>query len=200
MKSLFLFLTTASLAVAVAPPVSTPAPVPTAFTNLLINTVIPQEKAEAAAVGTSSTEKSYLQGKIDSTNYLANLVGQNPGWMTNFATKMNLEQTKMEVIEQQIVVYDLFGADPTTALSQYWQGYEDAIQDTVDSMNTWPNTGGPVPGTTTEYTIHITNASDTDTTTTVAVAAPKPAPSAATTIIRLAPAPLRRSVEQRTFN
>jgi hypothetical protein len=88
----------------------------------------------------------YAQGEIAATNDMAYFLGQNPLWMTSFSSKVLTEQT-MLTMEQSVAVFSLYGADPTSNDSQYWQGYEDTIQKTLNAMNNWPNTGGAVPGT-----------------------------------------------------
>jgi hypothetical protein len=77
---------------------------------------------------------------------MAYFLGQNPLWMTSFSSKVLAEQT-MLTMEQSVAVFSLYGADPASDDSQYWQGYEDTIQKTLNAMNNWPNTGGVVPGT-----------------------------------------------------
>jgi hypothetical protein len=103
-------------------------------------------------------EVSYFHGKVDGTHAQAIIIGRNPGWMTNFRTKTDVERVRMEMEEQQVFLFILFGADPKTEVFQYWQGYEDAIQETIDSMNAWPGTGGSVPGTAVEFALVIPGA------------------------------------------
>lgn len=126
-----------------------------AFTDYLTKSLVPRFRAAALKPGLSELERSYLSGKADGTVAQAKIVGRNPSWMTRFGTKMRVEQVVMGTEEQQIAISVLFGSSPKTKITQYWQGYEDAIQETIVSMNTWPGTGGEVKGTAVEYAIVI---------------------------------------------
>jgi hypothetical protein len=175
---LLLFLSLTSAGLCVAPPsqggLAGAAPeYPSPFTDYLLKTVVAGEVAAESAPGATDLEISYLRGEVDGTDYTANIVGENPGWMTDFGTKTDLEQVLLEPMEMQIVLFAQFGDDPSSDAYHYWQGYEDAIQGTLDSMNSWAGTGGEVLGTTVEYTLFIPGQTETD--------PPAPAPSVATT-------------------
>jgi hypothetical protein len=152
------FLTLASIGFSALPALKggpeTPAPeFPSEFTDYLIKSVATRYKAAEFATGRSALEVSYFRGKVDGINAQAIVVGRNPNWMSNFRTKTDVERVRMEMEEQHVFLFILFGADPKTEAYQYWQGYEDAIQETIDSMNTWPKTGGTVPGTAVEFAL-----------------------------------------------
>jgi hypothetical protein len=122
---------------------STPPPaVSSPLTTEMLSEWIDDFTTESALPGQSY----YAQGEIAATKDLAYFLGQNPLWMTSFSSKVLTEQT-MLTMEQSVAVFSLYGADPTSDDSQYWQGYEDTIQKTLNAMNNWPNTGGVVPGT-----------------------------------------------------
>jgi hypothetical protein len=107
---------------------------------------ISEFEAEAALPG----EGSRAEGETDSTTDMIRALEMYPEWMTNFQTKIAIEQA-MYADEQQVVIFALLGVAPSSDDYQYWKGYEDATQMTIDAMNTWPNTGGAVPGTSVEY-------------------------------------------------
>jgi hypothetical protein len=156
---------------------------PSAFTNYLINSVIPQFEAAELAPGLTDLEISYLKGEVDGTIAQVNLVGQSATWMTDFGAKSALEQAKMQSEEQQIFIFSLFGGDPTTVEYQYNQGYEDAVQNTINLMNSWPGTGGTVAGTTEEYVLVIPDgfgASSSTSTTASSTPAPATTPPTST--------------------
>jgi hypothetical protein len=122
---------------------STPPPAVTSpLTTEMLSEWIDDFTTDSALPGQSY----YAQGEIAATKDLAYFLGQNPLWMTSFSAKVLTEQT-MLTMEQSVAVFSLYGADPTSNDTQYWQGYEDTIQKTLDAMNGWPNTGGVVPGT-----------------------------------------------------
>jgi hypothetical protein len=106
--------------------------------------------SEYEAESTLPGESSLAEGESEATKDMAQFVARYPQWMTNFGVKLLVEQA-MIVSEQEVVVFALVGADPASDDFQYWQGYEDAIQRTIDAMNAWPDTGGAVPGTSREY-------------------------------------------------
>lgn len=191
MNRFFLFLTLTSAGFGAAAPTQgtgTSGPeYPSAFTNYLINTVVPGYQADESAPGATDLEISYLRGEVDGTNFAANIVGQYPAWTTDFGAKENLEQVQLEPIEMQIVLFTLFGTDPSTDTYHYWQGYEDAIQDTLDSMNSWPGTGGTVTGTTVEYELVLPGNFGTDPSAATPTPTVTPAPAVSTPTIAKAP-------------
>jgi hypothetical protein len=119
---------------------------PPAVTSPLTTEMLGQWVDEFTTESALPGQSYYCEGEIAATKDLAYFLGQNPLWMTNFKSKVVTEQTMLGM-EQTVAVFSLYGADPTTNDFQYWQGYEDTIQKTLDAMNDWPNTGGIVPGT-----------------------------------------------------
>jgi hypothetical protein len=125
---------------------STSVPPPPAVSSALTTEMLGEWIDDFTAESDLPGQSYYAQGEIASTKDMAYFLGQNPLWMTSFSSKVLAEQT-MLTMEQSVAVFSLYGADPASDDSQYWQGYEDTIQKTLNAMNNWPNTGGVVPGT-----------------------------------------------------